>query len=81
MHGADIVELDWLFGVRRAFLLCCCDDSHRVHLGTRQKQCGRAERQDPNRKKFITTLIKTLPAHFADASRKSALIVPGVVGG
>src|SRR6185295_6233947 len=43
VHGADIVEFDWLARMSRAFLLCCGNDSHRVHRGTAMKQCGREQ--------------------------------------
>ena len=46
MHGADIVEFERLFSVRRTFLLCCENYRHRVHRETWQKQCCREEQHD-----------------------------------
>src|SRR5215210_8407410 len=44
VHRADIVELSRLFGMRRSFLLCCTDRSHRIYTRCSQKQCGREQR-------------------------------------
>lgn len=46
VHRADIAEWSGLAGMRRAFLLYCCDDRDRVHRGTGKKQRGGEEQHD-----------------------------------
>ncbi len=61
VHRADIVEFDWLLRMSRAFLLCCGNDGHRVHLGAGKKQCGHEE---PHDQKFSEVHLTLVPSVF-----------------